>query len=70
MTKKEIKKRTVPQGFNTAVIASLGHTTVSSAYITMVRKGKRTNDSILMEIIKTDHNWQQIEHERVKRMIL
>lgn len=62
-------KRTVPQGFNTAVMESLG-TTVSRSYVTMVRKGQRTNDSVLMEIIKTDHNWKQIEHDRVKRMIL
>jgi len=48
------KRHRAPHGFNKAVMQRLGRVKVSSAYITMVKKGKRNNDAVLMAIIEVD----------------
>lgn len=60
----------VPMGFNLAVIDKFkGKTKPTTSYVTMVRKGIRKNDAVLLAIIEVDHNWNEIESERLKKML-
>jgi nicotinamide mononucleotide adenylyltransferase len=58
----------VPNGFNQAVMDRFkGKTRPSSSYVSMVRRGIRKNDAVLMAIIEVDHNWNEMERERLKK---
>lgn len=65
---REPNRWTVPMGFNKTVMEHCP-TKVTSSYISMVRKGKRRNDTVLMSIIEVDHNWKELERERLKKML-
>lgn len=58
-----------PSGFYNAVKERLGNDNVSSSVISMVKRGKRTNDAVLLAVIEVDHNWKEIQHERLKRLL-
>ena len=67
---REPKRFTVPMGFNKAVQERLdGEQSVTSSYISMVKRGIRTNDTVLLAIIHVDHNWKELEYERLKKML-
>jgi hypothetical protein len=57
----------VPYGFLKEVQNRIG-IKVSRNYISMVRRGLRTNDAVLMAIIETEHNWKQIEYNKIKSL--
>lgn len=57
-----------PYGFYHAVREHLG-VDVSKGMISMVKSGRRTNDAILLAIIHVDHNWKQLEHDRIKKLL-
>lgn len=57
-----------PNGFYDAVKEKLGvNVQASSGYICMVKSGRRTNDAILRAVIEADHDWKNIQHERLKK---
>lgn len=51
-------KRLRPNGFYQQVKKQLGNVTISNSLISMVKSGKRKNDSVLMAIIHVDHYWK------------
>lgn len=65
---REPSRFSVPMGFNKAVLERCPNQ-VTSSYVSMVRRGQRRNDVVLLTIIQVDHNWKEIEHERLKKML-
>lgn len=57
-----------PVYFYQAVREHLG-VNIPKATISMVKSGRRNNDSVLLAVIYVDHNWKEIEHERLKKML-
>lgn len=54
-----IKDSNLPHDFNKRVLNILPFKRFSTSYVTMVRKGKRKNDDVLLAIITVDHYWNQ-----------
>lgn len=65
------KRWSTPMGFNKVVIEHLAEHNVKcgSSYVSMVRRGVRTNDHVLLAIIKVDHDWEKLERERFKKLL-
>jgi len=48
-----------PPNFYASVREQLGNIRVSQSTISMVKSGRRNNDTVLMAIIKADHHWDE-----------